>query len=59
MILRIFRIDSPDLYPDLSGFEGFRIDLPDFKRFTDAGRSKPLCVAYKLIRKHPSGLNVG
>jgi len=26
----------------------FRIDLPDFKRFTDASRSKPLCVAYMM-----------
>ena len=26
----------------------FRIDLPDFQKFTDANRSKLLCVAYNL-----------
>ena len=30
----------------------FWIDLPDFKRFTDASRSKPLCVDYKKSMKH-------
>jgi len=35
------------IYPDLSDFENFRIDLPDFQKFTDASRSKPLCVAYR------------
>ena len=27
-------------------FRIFRIDLPDFQRFIDASRSKPICVAY-------------
>ena len=30
------------LYLDLSDFEDFWIDLPDFQRFTDASLSKPL-----------------
>jgi len=33
------------IYLDLSDFWDFWIDLPDFQRFTDANRSKPLCVA--------------
>ena len=28
----------------------FRIDLPDFQQFTDASRSKLLCVAYMLFQ---------
>ena len=35
------------VYPDLSYFNYFYdLFLPDFQIFTDASRSKPLCVAY-------------
>ena len=45
--------DAGFLYPDESDFEGFRIDLPDFQRFSDASRSKPLCVDFISANSAP------